>query len=125
MKVVVLAVLLMLPLQSAGQATFPVQLKENSDIQDIESLEQEVDNLTSKIRQCAAAGLAPAIECHCLYPNKLASTINAYYEVLEKHPEWENRAVLWWDNQRVTPSNLHMGGIRTTIEKPCRNIVSR
>jgi hypothetical protein len=125
MKAIVLSLLVFFPLVSSGGPGFPIEIMRTSDIQDIERLDYEVDRLNAKIKQCAAAGLAPAIECHCHYPDKLASAIDAYQSVLEKHPGWENRAVLWWDSARTTPSNLHMGGLKLTIETPCQNIVSR
>lgn len=125
MKVVVFSLLMFIPLVSSGAPAFPLELMERNDIQDIERLDYEVDRLNSKIKQCAAAGLAPALECHCFYPNKLASAIVAYQSVLEKHPDWENRVVLWWDSEKTIPSNLHMGGLKLTIEKSCQNLVSR
>jgi hypothetical protein len=125
MKVIVFSLLMLLSLVSSGAPAFPIEIIGTSDIQDIERLDYEVDRLNAKIKQCAAAGLAPAVECHCRYPNKLASAIDVYQSVLEKHPDWENRAVLWWDSARTIPSNLHMGGLKLTIEKSCQNIVSR
>lgn len=130
MKIVVFSLLMSMslmsmPLMSTGVPALPLELMKPSDIRDIERLDYEVVRLTAKIKQCAAVGLAPATECHCFYPKKLASAINVYQTVLEKHPDWENRAVLWWDNDRTIPSNLHMGGLRLTIEKSCQNLVSR
>ncbi|MBT6892952.1 MAG: hypothetical protein HOA25_15745 [Gammaproteobacteria bacterium] len=124
MKVVLFSLLMFVPLASGGTPGFPLELMEATDIRDIERLDYEVVRLNAKIKQCAAAGLAPAIECHCFYPNKLESAINVYQTVLKKHPEWENRAVLWWDSTRTRPSNLHLGGLKLTIEKPCQNLVS-
>ena len=125
MKVIVFSLLMLFSLVSSGAPAFPIEIMETSDIQDIERLDHEVDRLNAKIKQCAAAGLAPAVECHCRYPVKLASAIYVYQSVLEKHPDWENRAVLWWDSERTIASNLHMGGLKLTIDKPCQNIVSR
>jgi len=124
MKVIVYSLLMFVPLVFGGTPGFPLQLMEPTDIRDIERLDYEVVRLNAKIRQCAAAGLAPAMECHCFYPSKLASAINVYQTVLEKHPDWENRAVLWWDSAGAMPSNLHLGGLKLTIEKPCQNLVS-
>ena len=124
MKAIVFSLLMYVALAFGGTSGFPLELMEPTDIQDIERLDYEVVRLNAKIKQCAAAGLAPAIECHCFYPNKLASAINVYQTVLEKHPDWENRAVLWWDSARTMPSNLHLGGLKLTIEKPCQNLVS-
>jgi hypothetical protein len=124
MKVIVFSWLMFIPLVSAGTPGFPLELMEPTDIQDIERLDYEVVRLNTKIKQCAAAGLAPTTKCHCFYPNKLASAINAYQMVLKKHPDWENRAVLWWDSATTMPSNLHLGGLKLTIEKPCQNLVS-
>ena len=125
MKVVLFSLLMFVSLVSSGQSEFPLQLMEPTDIKDIERLDYEVVRLNAKIRQCVAAGLAPVIECHCFYPDKLASALNLYRAVLEKHPDWENRAVLWWGSATSTPSNLHLGGLKRTIEKSCQNLVSR
>ncbi|MEO2183007.1 MAG: hypothetical protein ABGY43_11965 [bacterium] len=124
MKVIVFSLLMFIPLVFGATPGLPLELMEPTDIRDIERLDYEVVRLNAKIKQCAAAGLAPAIECHCFYPNKLASAINVYQTVLEKHPDWENRAVLWWDSARTMPSNLHLGGLKLTIEKSCQNLVS-
>ena len=125
MKVIVFSLLMFIPLVSSGAPVFPLELMEPTDIVDIERLDYEVVRLSAKIKQCAAAGLAPAIECHCFYPGKLTSAINIYHTVIEKHPDWENRALLWWNSSRTIPSNLDMGGLKLTIEESCQNLVSR
>ena len=125
MKVIVFSLLMFIPLVSSGAPVFPLELMESTDIEDIERLDYEFVRLNAKIRQCTAAGLAPAIECHCFYPDKLASVIDVYQTVVEKHPDWENRVVLWWDSARTIPSNLHMGGLKLKIKKSCHNLVSR
>ena len=125
MKVIVFSLLMFIPLVSSGTPVFPLELMEPTDIVDIERLDYEVVRLNAKIRQCAAAGLAPEIECQCFYPDKLASVIDVYQTVVEKHPDWENRVVLWWDSARTIPSNLHMGGLKLKIKKSCHNLVSR
>jgi hypothetical protein len=124
MRAIVFSLLVFVPQVFGVTPGFPLELMEPTDIRDIERLDYEVVRLNAKIKQCAAAGLAPAMECHCFYPNKLASAINVYQTVLEKHPDWENRAVLWWDSATTIPSNLHLGGVKLTIEKPCQNLVS-
>ena len=102
MKVIVFSLLMMMPLASGGTSGFPLELMEPTDIRDIERLDYEVERLNA---------------------NKLESAISVYQTVLKKHPDWENRAVLWWDSTRTTPSNLHLGGLKLTIEKPCQNLV--
>ena len=125
MKVVLFSLLMFVSLVSSGQSEFPLQLMEPTDIKDIERLDYEVVRLSAKIKQCAAAGLAPAIECHCFYPGKLTSAINTYHTVIAKHPDWENRTLLWWNSSRTIPSNLDMRGLKLTIEESCQNLVSR
>ena len=94
MKAIVFSLLMYIPLAFGGTLGSPLELMDPTDIQDIKRLDYEVVRLNAKINQCAAAGLAPAIECHCFYPHKLASAINVYQTLLEKHPSWENRRVL-------------------------------
>ena len=125
MKAIVFSLLMYVALAFGGTSGFPLELMEAADIRDIERLDYEVVRLSAKIKQCAAAGLAPAIECHCFYPGKLTSAINFYNTVIEKHPDWENRALLWWNSSRTIPSNLDMGGLKLTIEESCQNLVSR
>ncbi len=125
MKAIVFSLLMYVALAFGGTSGFPLELMEAADIRDIERLDYEVVRLSAKIKQCAAAGLAPAIECHCFYPGKLTSAINIYHTVIEKHPDWENRALLWWNSARTIPSNLDMGGLKLTIEESCQNLVSR
>lgn len=97
----------------------PIKITGQEEIADIEVLNAAVDSLTTKIRQCAASGLAPLLECHCQYPRKLETTRHAFSEVLHKYPEWQNRAVLWWDSSRTLPLNIHLGGVGFRISHPC------
>ena len=98
---------------SVERQGFLFELMEAADIRDIERLDYEVVRLSAKIKQCAAAGLAPAIECHCFYPDKLTSALNLYRAVLEKHPDWENRAVLWWDSATTHTLEPSSGRLKT------------
>jgi hypothetical protein len=125
MKVIVLSLLMYVALAFGETSEIPLELMEAADIRDIERLDYEVVRLSAKIKQCAAAGLAPATECHCFYPGKLTSAINVYHTVIEKHPDWENRALFWWNSAKTIPSNLDMGGLKLTIEESCQNLVSR
>lgn len=111
--------LLFLGLSGIASAQPPIALNDDEAIRIIENLDGRVDQLIAKVRQCAAAGLAPMSECHCRYPVKLESAREAYEEVLMRHPEWENRAVLWWDAGEPRPSNLHMGGLKNRFDQPC------
>ena len=110
--------LLFVPPQAlTGQQS--LELHVSSDIADIERLDQEVSQLIAKVRQCAAAGLAPASECYCMYPSKLESTRKVYSNLLDKHPDWEGQSLLWWSEDRSFSSNLHLRGLRDRIEQPC------
>ena len=91
MKVVLFSLLMFVSLVSSGQSEFPLQLMEPTDIKDIERLDYEVVRLNAKIRQCVAAGLAPVIECHCFYPDKLASVPFSGGAVRQAHP----RTFIW------------------------------
>jgi hypothetical protein len=119
MKLVVLVALLLIPIFVDASSSRPLELMAAGDIEDIQTLGVEVDRLVAKIKQCAAAGLAPATQCHCYYPGKLGRAKSTFQSILAKHPEWEDRAVLWWDDTRTNPSNLHMGGVRAQFEQPC------
>ncbi len=103
----------------AKSSVRPVELVRDSDIEDARKLGVEVDRLTAKVRQCAAAGLALPSKCYCYYPNRLASAKGLYQRVLAKHPDWENRAVLWWNRDRTYPSNLHFGGLKVQFSQNC------
>lgn len=114
-----LILLMILPVKAASDSLTPIQLTARQEIADIEELDAAVDQLNNKMRQCAAAGLAPLPECHCRYPRKLALTKTALNRVLNKYPQWQNRAVLWWNTHGTRPSNLHLGGVGTRIGLPC------
>ena len=94
-----------------------LMLSSEGDIRDIEMLDSEVDRLVAKVRQCAAAGLAPVSDCFCYYPAKLASARSAFNRVLVKHPDWEDRSIRWRDNRQ--PDQLHLGGLKKRIQQPC------
>lgn len=117
MRLMTLLMLLVFPI--GASASPPIALNSDDEIQVIEQLDGRVEQLVAKIRQCAAAGLAPASECHCYYPEKLESARQAYQQVVNRHPEWEGRAVLWWEDSAPRPSNLHMGGLKNRISRPC------
>lgn len=109
--------LLLVPAQALSEST--IELHRSADIADIERLDEELTRLVAKVRQCAAAGLAPVSDCYCVYPSKLEATRRVYSHLLDKHPEWEDRSVLWWNEDRSYTSNLHLRGLRDKIEQPC------
>ena len=111
----------LVPVSAAAAPLMPIQLTQAEQIADIEELSDAVGNLTSKIKQCAASGLAPMGQCHCRYPGKLAATKSALNRLLHKYPDWQNRAVLWWDTATTEASNLHLGGLGHRISQPCSN----
>ena len=96
-----------------------IELHKVSEIADIEVLDQEVEQLVAKVRQCAAAGLAPASDCYCQYPGKLAATKHAYDRVANKYPNWTDGSVRWWGEGKAFSSNLYLRGIRQQLEQPC------
>lgn len=98
-------------------AASTIQLDSAGDIRDIEQLDYEVDRLVAKVRQCAAAGLAPVNECFCYYPEKLASARSAFQKLLIKHPDWEDQAIRWPDDRSA--SQLHLRGLKQRIQRPC------
>ena len=120
MKILVFLILLALPATGGTSSKMPIELMKASDIADIEQLDKKVDRLIAKVKQCEAAGLAPAKNCYCFYANKFASAKSLYHSVLAKHPEWAGRAVLWWDDSRSFPSNIHLGGLQNQFEQTCR-----
>jgi hypothetical protein len=125
MKVIVFSLLIFFLLMANGATTSPIELLEPKEILDIEHFDQKLERLKAKINQCAAAGLASSVECHCFYPDKLASAKKSYKIIAEKHPDWVDRAILWRDSKRAHPSSLHMGGAKFAIEKSCQSFVSR
>ena len=106
---------------SSGEALSDrtVELHKVSEITDIEVLDQEVEQLVAKVRQCVAAGLAPASDCYCQYPSRLAATREAYHRVADKYPNWTDGSVRWWNEDRAFSSNLYLRWIRQQLEQPC------
>ncbi len=102
----------------------PLALHHSSELKEIEALDREVDQLLTKIEQCAVSELAPAGQCHCQYPGKLASVRVAITSLLEKHPDWGDRALLWWDRQTPYASSLHLGSVQNQLAQPCHAIVT-
>lgn len=119
MLMLMFAIVLMLTAFPMSALAEPITLESNDEIRVARDLDRKVDNLISKVKQCAAAGLAPAAECHCYYPSKLDSALSSYESMLERHPEWEDRTLLWWDEKRNYPSNLHLRGLRVRFAEPC------
>jgi hypothetical protein len=105
-------------------AKHPLALRQSSDLREVQALDREVDQLLTKIQQCAVAELAPAGQCHCQYPSKLASVKNSINRLLEKHPDWDDRALLWWDRQTTYASSLHLGGVQRQLDEPCNAVVT-
>ena len=96
-----------------------ITLERTEEIRVAKELDRRVDGLIAKVRQCAAAGLAPAAECHCYYPSKLDATLNSYEAMLARHPDWEDRTLLWWEDNRAYPSNLQLRGLKVRLSRPC------
>lgn len=109
-------------LETASQ--HPLAIHRHSDLNEIRALDQEVDDLLVKIEQCQVAELAPRGQCHCQYPGRLNAVRHAINQILEKHPEWRNRALLWWDRREVYASSLHLGGLQRQLDQPCEVLVT-
>ena len=116
-RTILLFFLLITSVSAAGNET--IELRTSSEIADIQLLDRQVEQLVAKVRQCAAAGLAPASDCYCYYPEKLASTRQVFRAVVSKHPDWADGSVLWRTDERSLSSSLYMRGIRQQIEQPC------
>ncbi len=102
----------------------PLALHYTPELSEVKALDREVDQLLTKIRQCAVAELAPVGQCHCQYPNKLASVKQSINDLLEKHPDWDDRALLWWDRQTPYASSIHIGGVQRQLDQPCNAVVT-
>jgi len=96
-----------------------IDIHKLSEIKDIAVLYQKVNQLVSKVRQCAAAGMAPASDCYCQYPSKLAATRTAYERVEKKYPSWMDNSVRWRGEEEIFSSNLYLRGIRQQLNQPC------
>ena len=104
---------------TAAQADRTIDIDEDTEIADIMLLDQEVERLVTKVRQCSAVGLAPASDCYCHYPRKLAATRAAYDRVARKYPGWTDNSVRWRNEADMFSSNLYLPGIRQRLEQPC------
>lgn len=102
----------------------PLAIHRHSDMDEIRALDEQVDHLLVKIEQCQVAELAPIGQCHCQYPTKLNSVKQAMNRLLEKHPDWSNRALLWWDQRQTYASSLHLGGVQRQLDQPCEVLVT-
>lgn len=96
-----------------------VELEDAGDIEAARELDDKLDQLIAKVRQCAAAGLAPADQCYCQYPSKLNAARSTYEEMLDRNPNWEDSTLLWWEGNRPYPSNLQMRGLKVRFAQPC------
>ncbi len=96
-----------------------IDIHKVSEIKDIEVLDQELDQLVSKVRQCAAAGMAPASDCYCQYPTKLAAARATYKRLENKYPRWMGNSVRWRNDMEALSSNLYLRGIRQQLNQPC------
>ena len=123
-KLIGVLLLLPMPVDAEPDSRRPLALGHVRDLRDIRTLDREVDRLTTKIEQCAVAELAPVGQCHCQYPGKLASVKRAINQLLVRHPDWDNRALLWWDQRETYASSLHLGGIRRQLNQPCNAVVT-
>ena len=96
-----------------------IDIHKVSEIKDIEVLDQELDQLVSKVRQCAAAGMSPASDCYCQYPAKLAAARATYKRLENKYPRWMGNSVRWRNDMEALSSNLYLRGIRQQLNQPC------
>ncbi len=100
----------------------PLALQRAADVKEIARLAAEVDQLSAKMDQCLAAGIVPVGECHCQYPEKLSRALGAIEQTVAARPAWDNRPILWRHPETGRPANLHIGGLRHKLEKPCRHV---
>ena len=96
-----------------------IEISEVSEISDIVVLDQELEQMVVKVRQCAEAGLASASDCYCQYPAKLAAIRKAYNRVARKYPSWTEGSIRWWDEGRSFSSNLYLRGVGQQLARPC------
>ena len=121
-----IGILLLLSGQAGAEpaSRLPLALHDAHDLRDIQTLSRDVDRLLTKIEQCAVAELAPVAQCHCQYPGKLARVKREIRQLLAKHPDWDNRALLWWGRGEADASSLHLGRVRRQLHQPCHAVVT-
>jgi hypothetical protein len=49
-----------------------------------------IDLLSNKVMECVEKKLAPAQDCHCLYPDVLSEVRKVYDDILDKHSGWRD-----------------------------------
>ena len=96
-----------------------IDVHEVSEILDVTRLDMELEQMVSKVRQCAAVGLASASDCYCHYPARLDAVRQAYDRLAEKYPNWMDRSIRWWNEGSDFSSNLYLRGIRQRLSRPC------
>ena len=111
---------LALSLQSSGSLSDrTIEISDISEISDVARLDMELEQMVSKVRQCAAVGLASASNCYCKYPAKLDAVREAYDTLAKKYPNWRDRTIRWWDEGSAFSSNLYLRGVRQRLSEPC------
>ena len=96
-----------------------IEISDISEISDIARLDFELEQMVSKVRQCAEVGLASASNCYCKYPVKLDAVRKAYETLAQKYPNWRDHSIRWWDEGSTFSSNLYLRGVRQQLSQPC------
>ena len=105
---------------AAGEEA-PIILTNQDKIADAMALNEAIDQLSTKVTQCAQQGLATQEKCICLYSAEVGKVRDKYEIALKRNPEWKDRTVYWTIKGALSSYTLAFARIRNQVESKCGN----
>jgi hypothetical protein len=97
-----------------------IKLSKASDIQDAKQVQQAMDRVTEKVMICVNKKLAPAQDCHCLYPGEVSNLKEIYNKALDAHPGWKDKVVNFTNDQGNYGYNISFYALHRQFEQKCK-----
>ena len=118
-----LGVLLLLCISPTVRAAeeAPIILTDSDKIADAMALNEAIDQLSTKVTQCAQQGLATQEKCICLHSAEVGKVRDKYEIALKRNPEWKDRTVFWTIKGALSSYTLAFARIRRQVENKCEN----
>lgn len=96
-----------------------ITLKNPEQILDATEINKAIELMSKNVMECVNKKIAPAKECFCLYPEKIKNFNMTVSGILDKYPEWENKAINWKLKDDPVGYNLYISGLRKQLQMKC------
>jgi hypothetical protein len=105
--------------QSVSASDSHLTLTEPAAIAVADSLNKNIDAVSSRVAECIAAKAAPASLCFCRYPAEVNRLRSQYHAALAKFPAWRAKLVNWSPPGQNGGRTISMVGLERQLKQKC------